>query len=271
VFNILKVKRPAILALSIILLAGTLAMCLLIFNLDIRDAVRTKVLSTTKEVKAVFLGIKKTTPILAYHGVGTDYSWGGKRYFVSPAEFENQVKYLSDNGYTAITINQLDSIKSVDKPVILTFDDGYEDVYTYAYPILKKYGMHASIFIISDFIGKGHYLTTNQILSMMDVFDIESHTKTHPSLAKIDKDTVNYELSQSKADIKKLIGKPVCAIAYPNSSFDIYVTKTASKYYKYGLMNWGGKYYGFENPLRIPRIPIYWDDDINEFKQKIKN
>ncbi len=270
-FTILKVKRPAILAIPIILLAGTLAICLLIFNLNIRDVVRTRVLRTSKEVTAFFLGIKKTTPILAYHGVGADYSWGGKRYFVSPTEFENQVKYLSDNGYTAMTINQLDSLKSVDKPVILTFDDGYEDVYTYAYPILKKYGMHASIFIISDFVGEEHYLTANQILNMMDVFDVESHTKTHPYLAKMDKDTLDYELSQSKADIEKLIGKPVSSIAYPNSSFNNYVTKTASKYYKYGLMNWGGKYYGFENPLRIPRTPIYWDDDINEFAQKIKN
>lgn len=270
-FKRLKVKRPVLLAISIILLAGAVAMSLLIFNLDIRDAVRTRVLSTTKAVQAVFLGIKKTTPILAYHGIGPDYSWGGKRYFVSEGEFEKQVKYLKDNGYTSITIDQIDSIKSVDKPVILTFDDGYEDVYTYAYPILKKYGMRASIFIISDFIGKEHCLKPNEILSMMDVFDIESHTMTHQSLAKIDKNTVDYELSQSQLDIEKLIGKPVTAIAYPNSSFNNYVTKTASKYYKYGLMNWGGKYYGFEDPLKIPRTPIYWDDDINDFVKKLSD
>ena len=249
----------------ILFLIGLIGIFLVIFNLSFRHKVKT----VMDSVSGTVLKTQKGIPILSYHAVDPDCSWGIKRYFVSPVEFEKQVKYLKENGYTSLSFNELENFKSYDKPVIITFDDGYEDVYKYAYPILKKYNMRATIFIISDFVGEKYYLTSSEIIKMSDVFDIQSHTKTHPALSKTSIDSINFEMAQSKLEISNLVNKQVNIVSYPYSSIDLKVINEAAKYYSYGILNWGGKYYGFEGKYRIPRISIYWDDSLPEFIEKI--
>ena len=104
-------------------------------------------------------------PVLNYHQVEEK---NGNPLTLWPDQFETQMSYLADEGYTTITIDEMmDALENgtplPDKPVIITFDDGYADNYEYAYPILKKYGFKATIFLIYDFTNAyPNYLTWDQ-------------------------------------------------------------------------------------------------------------
>jgi len=109
---------------------------------------------------------------------------------VKPGDFELQIRYLVSNGYTAISLYDLYSSLAVSatlppKPIVLTFDDGYRDAYEYAFPLLKKYGMNGTFFVISDFINSGNpaYLTWDMVKEMSaSGMSIESHTRSHPDM-----------------------------------------------------------------------------------------
>lgn len=89
--------------------------------------------------------IGRQVPVLMYHAVGDD-CWGEEHLFVRPAELEQQLQYLSENGYETIFFEDLAHLERYEKPVILTFDDGYDDNYTLLLPLLQKYHMKATIF-----------------------------------------------------------------------------------------------------------------------------
>jgi len=110
---------------------------------------------------AYFLNTKYYPPILMYHHV-EDAPLGGSMY-VNPKQFEEQMKFLRDNKYKVISLDELsDMIKGGAKIphniVVLTFDDGNVNNYLYAFPALKKYKIPATVFVISDYIDKGGYL-----------------------------------------------------------------------------------------------------------------
>lgn len=96
--------------------------------------------------------IGRQVPVLMYHAVGDD-CWGEEHLFVRPAELEQQLQYLSENGYETIFFEDLAHLERYEKPVILTFDDGYDDNYTLLLPLLQKYHMKATIFMIAGDIG----------------------------------------------------------------------------------------------------------------------
>jgi len=109
---------------------------------------------------------------------------------VSPSRFESHLKYLKENGYQAITLDELLDFlatgKSLpEKPVVLTFDDGYADNYTNAFPLLQKYGMTGHFFIITDFVNEQRveYMTWPQIEEMSAAGQrFGSHSRNHPDL-----------------------------------------------------------------------------------------
>lgn len=97
-------------------------------------------------------------PVLMYHAVGDD-CWGEESLFVKPEELEKQLQYLSENGYETIFFEDLSHIEQYEKPVLLTFDDGYDDNAETLLPLLQKYGMKATVFLIAGDVGKPHKLT----------------------------------------------------------------------------------------------------------------
>ena len=121
-------------------------------------------------------------PVLNYHQINdVDHN----AMTITTKQFEAQMKYLSDNNYTAISPDQLiDHLETgaplPPHPVLITFDDGYKDNYLNAFPILKKYQMTATIFLISDYVSTYEkYLTWDEIALMQrDGIDFESHTSS---------------------------------------------------------------------------------------------
>lgn len=214
-------------------------------------------------------GAKVKVPILYYHRVN-DVVEGLEELHVKPAEFEKQMKYLKDNGYTVITFDELDKTENIQKPIIITFDDGYEDNYTYAYPILKKYGFKATVFLVYDFIDHPSILTKAQILEMRDLVNFQDHTLTHPELTKLSPEEAEKEIYDSKVKLEAITGVPINVFAYPAGHYNSTILNIVGKYYKFGVQNGGGIYTTGENLLEIKRVYIPRNLDIKGFENKIK-
>jgi peptidoglycan/xylan/chitin deacetylase (PgdA/CDA1 family) len=160
-------------------------------------------------------------PILAYHRVNEDQ----EIYSISPGEFEEQMKYLVQHGYTAISLQEMFEAFAgrrpmPAKPVVITFDDGYADNYLTALPIMEKYRMKATVFIIPAQVGQPEYLTWEDINAMRRRnTEIGSHTLSHASLREITPDEQLREIADSKAIIEKNIASKVEFLAYPYGEF----------------------------------------------------
>ncbi len=196
----------------------------------------------------------KSIPVLSYHCINDKIN-GSIDMHVSPKAFEKQIKDIIDRGYTPITFADLKNNKTIDKPIIITFDDGYEDNYYNAYPILKKYGVRATIFLVTDFIGKPNCLSLSQITQMKDLIDFQSHTMSHRRLTELGSRELEYELSQSRIKLEALLNKKIDVIAYPYGSYNRNVIARVKKYYSFGVsFTFGKYYYGASDNYKIRRI-----------------
>ena len=213
--------------------------------------------------------LKKSLPILYYHAINDNIT-GLEELFVSPSEFDRQMQYLKQNNYDAISFAQLKYISKIPKPVIITFDDGYEDNYRYAYPILKKYGFTATIFICSDVIDKPLFLKTVQIQEMKDFISFQSHTVSHRRLSELKDDEIEYELRESKKAIEEITGCKIDVLAYPYGDYNVKVINIAKKYYNYAVVSGGGLYHEGDNNYEIKRVYVPRDLNIDSFIKKLK-
>ncbi|HET9410653.1 MAG TPA: polysaccharide deacetylase family protein, partial [Candidatus Dormibacteraeota bacterium] len=168
-------------------------------------------------------------PILMYHYIRDVPRSAGQLSFnlsVTPADFNLQMKWLHLNNYHAITFDDLrayfaglHSLPS--KPVVITLDDGYRDLFTTAYPILRAYGFVAVAYIVTGFVGRPRYVTSDMVLQMdHDGIEIASHTVDHADLAKMSLPSMTYEVMESKRWLEMLLGHPVLDFAYPSGKFD---------------------------------------------------
>lgn len=191
-----------------------------------------------------------TIPILEYHtnAYVKNFPWS-----LDPGQFEPEMAYLHSHHFHTITLQQVyDAYKYGTKlpsrPVVITFDDGHVSNYTVALPILKKYGFVATENMISGAIGKKGELTAKDLLVMQNsgVFSIESHTVTHPYLAKMSAKRVTYEVTQSKKTLTKLLGRPVNFFCFPYGSYNASVLKAVKKA---GYLMAVTSNYGYANPV----------------------
>lgn len=166
-----------------------------------------------------------TVPIIVYHSVRPNYpgqTAAIKRYTTEPDVFEKELIYLKNKNYHTISFNEVleyfDSGKPLpSKSVILTFDDGWENQYVYAFPLLKKYGFTGTFFIFTNAVGHKHFMTWDQIKELDAAgMTIGGHTKTHPYLTKItDPQKLTNEISGGKKIIEEHLGKTIQTFAYP--------------------------------------------------------
>jgi peptidoglycan/xylan/chitin deacetylase (PgdA/CDA1 family) len=216
-------------------------------------------------------------PILIYHSIDEFHGHGSKELYVTPENFEKQMNYLKEHGYTMLTFERWNDLKKVNKPVFITIDDGYqnnENVFT-IFQKLKdsRFQPTATLFIISDFIDRPNRLSGLQLKTMIQsgFFSIQSHTATHPDLTKVT--NYEYELKESKQKIERVTGKPVIAISYPFGSFNDQVINETKKYYQFGLTTtpviFSKKGIENENYL-LPRIYIKNSTTIKNFEKIIE-
>jgi len=214
--------------------------------------------TVTPDVNEIIAGLD--IPVLMYHAV-SDNCWGADVLFVSPSEMDKQLQYLKDNGYTTITFEDLPRAHEIEKPVLLTFDDGYRDNYTELYPLLKKYNAKATIFVIGNCVGGDLYMTEEMVKELSDsgLVSIQSHTMTHPDLDTLGRDETVYELGYSQLFLTRLTGKRPFVLCYPTGKHSDLTREVAADYYDFGILMTGG-----DNFL-IPRHYVSRNTDIAGF------
>ena len=205
-------------------------------------------------------------PILMYHAVHVmDPSEASNaNLIIDPDLFEAQIKALSKAGYYFLTPEEAykaltENALPAKKVVWLTFDDGNEDFYTIAYPILKKYKAKATNNIITGFVKKGNAgnLTVKQMKEMMaHGMSFQSHTVNHPDLSTTDKATQKVELTDSIDFLENKLNTKVNTIAYPSGRYNQTTLDLAKKTYKLGLTTNEGLASAKDGLLSLNRVRI---------------
>ena len=148
--------------------------------------------------------------------------------FIGPVVFETQLKTLKSAGYGTILPKDLGEYLTSGQalteknPIILSFDDGYEDFYTTAFPLLKKYNYKGILYVIYDFMDKPGYITREQAQEMVasGFVEIGSHTLDHVNLSQTSDAEALRQISESRKKLSEAIGTPVLDFAYPFGGFN---------------------------------------------------
>ncbi|MCM3570993.1 polysaccharide deacetylase family protein [Neobacillus mesonae] len=216
--------------------------------------------------------------ILVYHSIA-EYKGSGssKELYVTPQNFEKQMTYLRDHGFTLLTFERWGDWKKVNKPVFITLDDGYknnENVYQIFQKLTtNQFKPTATLFVISDFIGRTNRLSAADLkrLAESGYFSVQSHTATHPDLTKIT--DFKHELKDSKDKIEKITGRPVIALSYPYGNFNKKVVEETKKYYQFGITTTPEPFseQGIKDELYyIPRIYVKYSTTLKDFAKIVE-
>ena len=219
----------------------------------------------------------RSVPILMYHSI-SDADDLRHPYFqttTAPARFAEQMQFLSQNGYSAVRLTQAMSTPA-SKPVVITFDDGYRDFYTQAYPVLAEFGFTANMFLPTGYINDQRAsfngiecLTWNEVRELNAAgIEFGSHTVTHPKLKELGSDAIEQELRQSKEAIEDKLGTCVASFSYPFAfpeamrSFVGELRDTLSRCgYQVGVSTVIGTATPADDPFFLRRLPVNSSDD----------
>ncbi len=209
-------------------------------------------------------------PILMYHAVSDDM-WGINELFVSPSEMEKQLQYLTENGYTPIWFEDLPNIAQYEKPVILTFDDGYDDNYEELYPLLQKYNVKATIFFIGGSFSGVHKMSAEQVKELSDsgLVSIQSHTYSHYEMETLNREETEFECRQSLLELMRVTGKQPFVLCYPSGSNNATTREVGAEYYLFGIRMNGGLYVTGVDRFKIPRYYVSRYTSLSSFASMV--
>lgn len=241
--------------------------------------------------------------ILVYHGVCNAVSSSGLLPdSVRVEDFEEQMCFLHDNNYNVVSLQKIVSCVGADKDnsqrtVAITFDDGYRDTFTNAFPILQKYGLPATVFVAAAFIGSEapfpwlgssptvspdarYPMTWEEVIKLHDEgIEIGSHTYTHQFLPALSRERINQELRMSRQVIAGKTGVEVRSLALPYSypithrrwpTFkENLVAALEQNSYHYCCTMLRGHINAASNPFTLPRMPVGKFDDVKLFSAKL--
>jgi len=228
---------------------------------------------------------KKTegVSILMYHKIGEPPGDSKlKKLWVSTKKFDAQMNYLKMKGYEVITFKDLAKglVKDGRKKVIITFDDGYRNNYTEAFPLLKKYGFRAVFYVVSDTVGKKnlwHDSGVEKPLEMMREEDIREmasagmeiggHTVSHKNLDRVETAEAEREISENKNELEKLTGEGIISFSYPYGGFNNKVKQIVEKAgYRYAVIIKQGKNpFPFAGNFSLKRLLVRGEESLFDF------
>jgi peptidoglycan/xylan/chitin deacetylase (PgdA/CDA1 family) len=225
----------------------------------------------------------QTVPILVYHQFSDNHS---DKLTIKKENFYEQMLYLKENGYKVIGLDQLLDFMEFKSPlpeksIVITIDDGWSSAYEIAYPILKKFGFTATLFVYTDFIEGEMAMTWSQLKEMAENgFDVQSHTHSYQSLTMVKDnesfksyfDSLVQEIETSKMAIRQHLNLDCRYLAYPYGETNPLVVSLVKKLgYRAAFTVTRGNTPFFENPYNIGRSIIHGGFDMNEFITKISH
>ncbi len=226
--------------------------------------------------------------ILMYHMISEPKTAAEIKYACRPKQFEQHLQMLLNEGFKPVSIGAIEDYyinhtPLPDKAFLITLDDGFEDNYCNAFPILRRYQIPAIIYLATGLVGKTNQwmsaptfskrkmLSWAQIKEMLSQgIDFGSHTLNHPALTELDDESVCKELVQSKKIIEEQLGVACSHFAYP---FGLLNERTRELVQQASFKTACTTRSGFNNaardPLMLHRIEVYGDDSAWKLKQKI--
>jgi peptidoglycan/xylan/chitin deacetylase (PgdA/CDA1 family) len=228
-------------------------------------------------------------PVLNYHRIVSNENLAlckKNAYIISESAFREQLQFLKDNGYTTIDLDDFLYYKAhrnelPPKSLIITFDDGYENNYLYAYPILKNFKYKAVIYSVSDpntdffnsFEIPERLLSPEQMRELSNNgISIQSHTKTHPHLKYLSNDLIKAELKDCKDTLEAITQRPVIHMAIPYGSYDRRLFRIAQEVgYKTLEIPGRGTINLDTDPYRLRRIAIHSNTTIAELQKIVSS
>ena len=224
----------------------------------------------------------QTVPVLVYHKFAKKST---DLMTLAEGAFEEQMRFLKENGYRVVSIDAffdfLDyRIPLPPKSVVITSDDGWRSFYDIAFPILKRYGYPATLFVYTDFIsGRRGALDWRTLAEMSRAgVDIQSHTKTHRYLDRKNAqesfpeyfEALRREITQAADQIQKKLNKKVSYLAYPYGDTNSLTIAVLQKLgYRGAFTVERGSNPFFSHPYRIRRSMIYGNFDLQDFERNL--
>lgn len=226
----------------------------------------------------------KKARVLMYHSICEHVEKERhNKWRVKPKDFDKQIAWFYKNKWNSYTISELTKLDKIpEKSFVITFDDGFEDNYTNAFPILKKYNFKATIYLVPTQTSNhweekntsvlSNLLNKEQINKMQEsgLIEFGSHTLSHVNLSTIDDIQLERELVSSKQEVEKIINKECTAFAYPYGKFDDRIIKATLKAgYSNATVVKRGLYELQDDILAIKRIGILGTESFIDFLLKI--
>ncbi len=228
-------------------------------------------------------------PVLYYHKIDFPKKEAVyKGLYVTPVQFKREIGLLKALGYRTISPDELLDFSSgrdikTKKPILITFDDGFKNNFTNAFPVMKEAGFTGTVFISCDFIGKrGIRLEERETVKedFLDEEDIRvmaragfyfgSHGKKHCFLDKLGEETLREELSGSKKCLEDILKMPVKFFSYPYGKYDERVVKLAREAGYIGAFTTNkGRIKKGDDPYKLKRIPVSGFNNLITFFYKI--
>ena len=215
-------------------------------------------------------------PILTYHYISTNPDPQGDPLrtglSVTPATLEAQLDWLLQQGYTTVSLDEVYYALAFGfdlpiKPIVLTFDDGYRDFYSNAWPLIEARQMKATVYIISDYIGLPAYLTATMLqdLAASPLITVGAHTRTHPRLADLDPSKLRDQIAGSKRIIEAIIGRRIAHFCYPYGSLnDAVVAEVAAAGFVTATTTRGGRSHDLDR-WRWTRLSVKGGQGLSTF------
>jgi peptidoglycan/xylan/chitin deacetylase (PgdA/CDA1 family) len=224
-----------------------------------------------------------SVPILMYHAVSPDPKPETRQLSVSPAQFAEQMELLADRGCTPLTTAELAGIwrgggrALPDRPVLITFDDGYEGVHTHALPSLAKHGFVSTLFVSTGWL-RGAYDTGGGLDAMLDWpqvralagqgMEIGGHSHTHPQLDQLDDADLELELLRCREIVTGELGRAPVSFAYPYGHSDRRVRQAVrAAGFAQSLAVGNALARRPQGPYALRRVTVRRSTDVTEFER----
>jgi peptidoglycan/xylan/chitin deacetylase (PgdA/CDA1 family) len=226
-------------------------------------------------------------PILMYHSVSDEGPEELSRYRITSAAFAEQLQLLQREGYYSISVEEwatsiLQGRMPTGRPVIITFDDGYKDFVTNAWPALLHADFTASVFVVTGSIGKAADWdsTSRTPLELMDWEDLRrivadggrigSHCAEHRNLLDLSDELIAQDAGEARAAIARELGLDTAVVAFPWGLSDARTRNALARAgYKAGLAATGASSSLADDVMNLPRIEIFGEDDLDAFARKV--
>ena len=214
-------------------------------------------------------------PVVMYHSVSSS-GWPNDKVCVTPQCLESQISWLLKHGFTPIWFEDLEHVEDYEKPVILTFDDGWRNNYTNLLPLVKKYQVKVTVFAVTAYLDKqgGNHLDKEQALEIYEsgLISFQSHMVKHVDLRLYSPEQQEKQMARSRLYLTRLFGKEPCAMAYPYGGSNKKIERLARQYYHFAVkMARSRSYNTSDNPMRIWRYYPQKNTPIQQYKSWINS